>query len=54
MMANISMTREHTTTTLDMEGIEANRALTTSFMPSSLEMTLRGRRALRALSALSA
>jgi hypothetical protein len=50
----IRMNREHTSKTLVIEGRDAKRALTTNFMPSFLEIILRGLSALNALSALRA
>ena len=48
------MNNEHTSNTLDIDGIDAMSAITTSFMPSSFEMTLSGRNALKALKAFNA
>ena len=53
-MEAIKMNNEHTRSTLDMDGIDAMSAITTSFIPSSFEMTLRGLNARNALNALSA
>ena len=54
MIEKIKINSEHTRRTFDIEGIEARRAFTINFMPSSLEMTLRGLNALSALKALRA
>jgi len=54
IIEKIKINSEHTRSTFDIEGIEARRAFTISFMPSSLEMTLKGLNALRALKALRA
>ena len=53
MIEKIKMKREHTSKTFDMEGIEAMRAMTTNFIPSSFEMTLSGLKARNDLKALS-
>ncbi len=52
IIAKIKTTREHTSITLVIDGIDANKALTTSFIPSFYEITLNGLRALKALNAL--
>ena len=53
VLAKISMNSSHTTSTLVIEGMDANRAFTTNFMPSFLEIILNGLNALKALKALS-
>ena len=53
MMEKIKIKREQTSKTLDMDGIEAIRAMTTSFIPSSLEITLRGLKARNDLKAFN-
>lgn len=53
MMEKIKMKREQTSKTFDMEGIEAIRAMTTNFIPSSLEITLSGLKARNDLKAFS-
>ena len=50
MIAKIMMNSMQTINTFFIAGIEAKSAFTTSFKPSFLEIILRGRRALRALS----
>tara|TARA_B110000285_G_C15001339_1_gene551581 strand:+ start:765 stop:1019 length:255 start_codon:yes stop_codon:yes gene_type:complete len=54
MIAKMSITREQTTTTFDIDGMDASNAFTTSFIPSSFEMTLSGLSALNALRAFKA
>ena len=51
MMEKIKMKRKQTKRTLDMEGIDAINDITTSFIPSSFEMTLKGLSARKALNA---
>jgi len=46
------MKRPHTSKTLPIDGREARRAITTNLMPSFLDITLRGLKALMALKAL--
>lgn len=52
-MEKIKMKRRQTIVTLVIDGSEANRALTISFMPLFLEIILRGLKALKALSAFT-
>ena len=54
IIANINMNKPHTSKTLAIDGMDAMSAITTSFIPSSFEMTLRGRNALNALRAFNA
>jgi hypothetical protein len=54
IIAKMSMTNEQTKSTFVIEGIDARRAFTTNFIPSSLEMTLNGLNALSALNAFKA
>ena len=51
MMENTNMKSEATSNTFVIDGNDAVRAITTSFIPSSFEITLKGRKALRALKA---
>ena len=53
-MDTIIMKREQTNKTLLIDGIDAINAMTTNFIPSSLEITLNGLNALRALRAFNA
>jgi hypothetical protein len=53
IMAKINTKRVQTIVTLVIEGKEASRAFTISFIPWFLEIILSGLRALRALKALS-
>ena len=48
------MNKKHTKSTFDIDGIDAIKAITTSFIPSFLEITLKGLSALKALSAFNA
>jgi hypothetical protein len=51
---SIKINREQTKRTLDIDGIDAISAITTSFIPSSFEITLNGLNALSALKAFKA
>ena len=54
MMEKIRMKRKQTKRTLDIEGTDAIRDITTSFIPSSLEITLNGLSARKARNAFKA
>jgi len=54
MIENTKTNKEATSMTLIIDGSEAVKAITTSFIPSSLEMTLNGLKHLKALRAFSA
>ncbi len=54
IIEKININKEHTSSTLVIDGIEAIKAITTNFIPSLFEITLSGLKALNALKAFKA
>ena len=54
MIEKIKMNNPQTRITFAIDGIDAIKAVTTNFIPSSFEITLSGLRALKALNAFKA